>query len=1041
MELPKILVRQVQEGRVVLCCGAGASVGAQLPDGSEPPLGDALRDRIGREFLDIETSNESLSWVAELAISEANLFDVQDFIADQFRNICPADFHLLIPTFRWRGIATTNYDRLIETAYETADKPIQKCVPFLSDNDRVDRKLRAQSALGLLKLHGCITSTHDASLPLILSVDQYATYRDSRRRVFGMLEEWASENVVVFVGQRLLDPNLRAVLLDLTHRLASRPRYYLLRPGVSRAEKTFWASKQITVVDGSFEDFLRSLDRSIEKRSRPLAARIRVDHPIQRRFVVPNEPSASLLEFLDSDAEYIHDGISIESGTPEKFYKGHGLGWYPIINDLDVQRRLTSQVIDEVILRPEEDRTAQVELCVIRAEAGAGKSVLLRRIAWDSAIQAGVLCLRYRGTAPPSLEALRELSESTNERIFMFMDSAADHVPEIRAVLEFAAARKLKLTIVTAERENEWNIGCESLEEFLSEDYRLRYLSESEIESLLDLLEANNALGPNLIDKTQEERIEEFVKRAGRQLLVALHEANLGKPFEEILLDEYEQIAPAEAQRLYLSVCVLNRLKVPVRAGLISRVHGIPFDDFQKRLFSPLEHVVMVQTLPWGDYGYIARHSQIAQIVFERVLTDSEDRFNEYARLIAALNPMYSTDLEALRAMLRAHYIHSLFPAYEDARSIYEAAEKALGEDAFLLQQRGNYERLRPDGNLRLAESMLGRARELNPTDTTIVHTLAEVLRSRALASNRPLERQRFRSEAAALLNTIGTGSASARYSAVTKLKLATDNIRDLLKVDASADRDIDESVRKAEKAFDVARQRYPGDKYIHLAESEFAQLLRDNERSIDALERAREANPRDPYITSRLASVLAERNEVERALGYLQEALDSHPGDGRLNYQYAELLRKGGEASAQTLIYHYRKSFSKWDGNHDSQFWFARFTFDSPREEDRVNSREVFRHLGNVPMPHEERVRIRDAIGGLDEPKEFSGTITRIEASHGFAAMDGSGDWVFFHNQDLPDPELWANLAPGSRVVFSVGFCLRGPKALSLRFENQPNA
>src|SRR6266849_1593658 len=89
----------------------------------------------------------------------------------------------------------------------------------------------------------------------------------------------------------------------------------------------------------------------------------------------------------------------------------------------------------------------------------------------------------------------------------------------------------------------------------------------------------HDALG-TLTDASPERRRADFADRAGRQLLVALHEATLSKPFEEIIEDEFKNITPSEAQRIYLTICVLNRLNVPVRAGLVARVHGVPFEDF-----------------------------------------------------------------------------------------------------------------------------------------------------------------------------------------------------------------------------------------------------------------------------------------------------------------------------------------------------------------------------------------------------------------------------------------------------------------------------
>lgn len=1038
INLPQALVNEVRQGRAVLFLGAGATKGAKTPNGEEPPLGNELGERIGKTFLSGNYSTENLAWISELAISATDLFKVQDFIAQQFRDLMPADYHLLIPTFHWRGLVTTNYDRVIEVAYTQSHDAVQKIVPFLSNSDKVDEKLRDPSCVGLLKLHGCITRTNDEQLPLILTTDQYVMYRKGRDRLFTMLEEWGSENSIIFVGHNLQDPNLRGILLDLCQRLPSRPKYYLVRPGVSDLERDLWNAKRITTIDCTFKDFLKALDISIVKEMRPLAAILTTDHPISLRFTVTNKPSSRLIEFLTKDYEYVHEDVHIEEGSPSRFYSGFGLGWYPILMGLDVRRDLTNKLIEDVILRTEEDRPSQVEIYVIKAEAGAGKSVFLRRLAWEAATKAGALCLyRFRTSTPPSLEALRELSEVTNDRIFLFIDNAADNLQTIRGLIEFSRSRKLRITLITTERVNEWNIHCEFLDEFLSDQYKLSYLSRSEIETLIHLLAKNKALGPNLTGRTFEEQVKEFEGRAGRQLLVALHEATQGRPFEEILIDEYKSIIPSEAQRLYLTVCVLNRLKVSVRAGLISRIHEIPFEAFRERLFKPLEHVVNAIPLPWGDFAYHARHSEIAKIVFEQVLTDSIERFNEYIRVISALNPIYSIDYEALRGMLRAREIHYLFPSYEDAKAIYDAAEKIIGDNAYFFQQRANYERIRPNGNLSLAQALLNKARQLEPSDLTIIHTLAEVLLARAEKSDKKLERSKFRNEARVLLQTITTKEVTDSHATVTNLKIHINEVRDTLSDQSSTNREIDGVIRNAARAFESAKQNYPGDKFVLLAESELAHLLSDDNRSFEALTQARISNPRDPFITSRLATILVNRNDSPTARKYIEEALESNRGDKRLNYLLAELDRETGEVTPEGLTYSYRKAFTKWDTNYSSQFWYARFAFESNDPLKVQESKEVFKHLRNVPIRHENRILIRDAIGGLDNPKQYSGTIKRLEATHGFISVDGRGDMIFFHETDL-DADVWEHLTSETRVAFFIGFNFRGPKALNVRLEGQ---
>ena len=1039
MNIPNHLIDKIMKGNAVLFLGAGALIGAKFPKGQFPPLGNDLRDRIANQFLSGDFSKDSLAWVAELAITASSLFEVQDFVAAQFSDLQPATFHNLMPSFRWRGIATTNYDRLVEISYSNSDQSIQKLVPFLSNSDRIDQKMRDPTSLAFLKLHGCITKTHYENLPLILTIDQYNTYRSSRSRIFQMLEEWGSENSIIFIGYKFQDPNLRGILLELSNNIPSRPRYYLIRPNVPEVERNFWSSKNITVIDGIFEDFMIELDSGISKTMRPLLARLRTDHPINSKFIVNDKPSTGLLEFLENDFEYIHEDIPFTASDPFRFYSGFGLDWYPIVSNLDVRRSLTDKLLDDIILRPENDRPAENELYLIRAEAGAGKSILLKRLAWEASTKAGVLCLVHRQNATAWLDSIRELSQATGERLFFFIDDAADSLKLIKELMEFARSNKLRITIITAERINEWNLRCEDLEDYLSDHYRLRYLSHNEIEKLVKLLTEHKALGPNLTGRNFEEQVSEFEKRAGRQLLVALHEATQGRPFEEIILDEFNRIIPQEAQRLYLTICVLNRMNIPVRAGLISRVHNISFKEFEDRFFKPLEHVVHISQLPWRDFAYISRHPEIAQIVFENVLLDSTERFNEYTRIIDALNPVYSVDQDAIREMLKAKRVYDLFPKVEDAVAIFRAFNEKLGESPHYLQQRANYERIRPNGNLRLAQKLLEEAIHLEPSDSTIVHTLAEVLRSRAESSEKPLERMRFRNESRVLLSKIKPNSPSAKHAAVTQFKLVIDKIKDILAESSSSDRDIDETVRDAERILENAKQRYPNDKYILTMESEFAKLIEDDNRSFDALKRARNANPRDPFIISRLSALLVKKNEIETAKMILKEALDSNRGDKRLNFQYAELLRMENLSSSEEISYYYRRAFTKWDENYESQFWFARFAYEHKNLDEIRESKEVFKHLRFAPMSFDDRIRVRDAIGGLMKPIIFFGSITRVEASHGFVEVDGRGDWVFFHEKKMR-ADVWDSLKSGVRVKFSIGFNMGGPTALGVQLECAQN-
>lgn len=263
MEIPGALIEEVKASNGVLFLGAGASLGATLPDGTRPLTANGLRDALSDRFLGGQARSEPLDWVAELAIAQSDISTVQDYIAEKYRGLEPSSAQELVAAFRWQGIATTNYDCLVERIYQKVERSAQHVVPMIHDDDRVADKLRSSDDVRLLKLHGCIMRTHDEDLPLILTVDQYNAFRTKRQRLFGMLREWGSEHSIVFVGYGLRDADLRHLLSDMAEELSSLPRYYIVKPNVGPAEKDLWTRKGIGVLEGTFEEFLEELSVAV----------------------------------------------------------------------------------------------------------------------------------------------------------------------------------------------------------------------------------------------------------------------------------------------------------------------------------------------------------------------------------------------------------------------------------------------------------------------------------------------------------------------------------------------------------------------------------------------------------------------------------------------------------------------------------------------------------------------------------------------------------------------------------------------------------
>ena len=229
MDIPHSLLESVRSGDVVLVLGSGASVGATTESGVTAPTGTQLARMISERFLGSEHADYPLPRVAELAISERDLRSVQNYIRDLLEDLQPPSFHDLITTFKWTGLATTNYDRLLETTYARCNQRSQDIVPLIKNGNSFADINRSPRNLMLLKLHGCITRTDDEQIPLILSTDQYLKYREHRSRLFEHLRDLAYEHPLVFIGHSLQDPDIRN-LLDEIGQSEQRPRFYTVTP-------------------------------------------------------------------------------------------------------------------------------------------------------------------------------------------------------------------------------------------------------------------------------------------------------------------------------------------------------------------------------------------------------------------------------------------------------------------------------------------------------------------------------------------------------------------------------------------------------------------------------------------------------------------------------------------------------------------------------------------------------------------------------------------------------------------------------------------
>jgi tetratricopeptide (TPR) repeat protein len=514
--------------------------------------------------------------------------------------------------------------------------------------------------------------------------------------------------------------------------------------------------------------------------------------------------------------------------------------------------------------------------------------------------------------------------------------------------------------------------------------------------------------------------------------LVALHETTRGVPFAEIVVDEYRRIIPPEAQLLYLDVCTLNRLGAPVRAGLISRVSGIHFEDFAYRFLKPLEHVVLYyQDRYADDFMYTARHQHIAELLFDTLLTDPEDKFNQIVRLVRHMNIDYACDEEAFRQVIRGRTLAETFESCELGRRIYDIAQEIAVDHPNVLQHRGIYEMSHQDGSLEHAASFIERAAELRPYDRAIQHSQAALAREQALKAKGPILRVKLRARARERISGLVGPAAYGPYGFHTKALLALDELKDL---SAEIDKGQDELLerrfvavaKEVEDAISEGQQLFPEDERFLTTESQFRDLINRHDRAEHALREAFKTNPRQDWLAVRLSRRLVTQDDIEGAKGVLSECLSHNPTSRIAHLEMAKLLMRSGQAAKGLVLDHLKHSFTEGDSNFDAQFWYAREMF---LQHEYDQAAKMFASLRSAPIRTGSKLFVRGMIVAQDgHALRWRGLIVKKEDTYFLVRTDSFRPLIFGHVNDNSDD--WEKIDRDCTVEFEIGFCMEGARA-----------
>lgn len=206
--------------------GAGAVfVGAGVSMGAGYPSWASLLTEVGEELGVKSGELHDLAALAQWSIQEnGSATQVRNVIKEQIgaEHAVPVTLEI-IARLPVKFIWTTNYDRLVERAFGSVNRPIDTV------SGAADLPLRATpGATRLFKMHGSVERLDD----VVISTDDYELYRSKRGAFLPLLQAHLSSMSMLFLGISFTDPNIRHVLSLIRESFTSAPpeHFAIVRP-------------------------------------------------------------------------------------------------------------------------------------------------------------------------------------------------------------------------------------------------------------------------------------------------------------------------------------------------------------------------------------------------------------------------------------------------------------------------------------------------------------------------------------------------------------------------------------------------------------------------------------------------------------------------------------------------------------------------------------------------------------------------------------------------------------------------------------------
>lgn len=888
--LPLALRKALEAGDCVLFVGAGIGYNVRDKKGELAPDGAELARRLASHFGVDTEGNFDLARTAEIVELRTGRKELETFLRDQLTDLEPDDSVRWLTNVRWRAIFTTNYDFVLERAYQLAAKPPQKPVSFSITPEL--KQIDPRFDVPIYHLHGTFFS--QSKPQIVITQSDYVTFRESRRMLFELLKKEFATSTVLYVGYSHRDPNWHTVLAEIRNEFypSPTPMSFRVSPETSALDVEILQSKGVETLSMKLDEFVTAAAATLKDVASigDLLATARKQVPDALAAEFEKSPAA-ILRFLNSWT-YVNSADFDQRANLPDFLKGDKPNWGLLGRKQFFQRDLEEELYDELLDFATSSSKSATSLLAI-GPAGYGRTTLLLTLATRLvADNAGPVFLHRPGAAFTEGDIELGTTLFPLKRPFFVIDNGADCVAELASTFQRLSSIEHPACFLIGERTNEWRQRRPRIH---PEEYEIEPLSDPEIYRLLDFLRTNGALD-KLKDLKPELQFDIVKKKHRQELLVTMRELTEDNSFDAILEDEFRNIGTDLAKRVYLTTCAFYQHGALLRDSLLAELIGLTVADMHEMTSRETEGVVVyeLQDPLYGRYIARARHRKIAEVVWIRC-GDIAEKEQVVQRVLNSLNLNYGLDKNAFEEFVRSDSFVDMLRSLDGKTKFFETA---CQKDPLSPYVRQHYARmLYRENRLEAALGQIEQAIELNKDVRVLYHSKGLILAEMALRTDgEEIARRRLVQAERAFRHGIAMNPRDEYcYQGLAQL---------FLKWAKRVPTETAEYIAKCEETVTEGLRTVRVREGLWIVSAEVQQFLGSAPKYEQALEKAVRENPKSVIARYLLGRNYYKNGQYQRAIEVLEPVIKEHSEEYRSCLIYAlSLLANGGKYTEAIAI------------------------------------------------------------------------------------------------------------------------------------------